>query len=275
MSATRTTMAIRHTTVRTQAGHGAGAGADGRGGPCRPSGVRAWLAAALLATGGAVAQAQIVNGGFEAGPAGWSLAGDASVAALLVDEGAQALWLGTEAVADGLNVSGIEPLLAGGDLEAALGLAAGDLDTPDGWAAEGSLARQSFSAQDGDYLRLRWNFSTADTSLDAGFADYAFVVLDGTLHRLASTLGATAGGVAATTSGYAHETGWHTTWLRLSGTGTHTLAFGVLDLGDHSQASALAVDGVTLAVPEPGAATLMLGGLGVLGWGRRRRARTL
>ncbi len=234
------------------------------------------VAAALVALAGlastqagAQVSGAISNPGFETGLTDWTTAGDASTSTASFSEGSQALWLSTEAVGDpdGLNASGTDPLAAGAGLETALGLSDGALDTANGWAAEGSLAGQTFTAQDGAVLRFSWNFSTAETSTDAALADYAFVVLDGQFITLASVAQASGLGSVA---GYQAETGWRTSWLALSGSGPHTLYFGVVDVGDFSVASALAVDGLAVAVPEPSGLALMLAGLGLLGALRRK-----
>jgi hypothetical protein len=172
------------------------------------------LALALVA---APAGAQVVNGGFGSGLAGWTSAGDASAAS------GSGLWLTTASAtyaddvdagldtAGARNVSGTDPLAVGtgsGSLESFLGLAQGALD-PDAsafvYAYEGSAASQSFTADAGSRLSFAWDLGTLDTRADAALADVAFVVIDGQVITLADTLAAT---TATTTGGDLTHTGW-------------------------------------------------------------------
>lgn len=232
------------------------------------------LGAAVLALCSLSAQAQISNGGFNTDLSGWTLHGDASLRSGGAPEGAGQLWLGSDALADpgSLNLSGNDPLAAGGPLEAALGLSAGALDTLDGAAFEGSLAGQSFTAQAGEVLSFQWNFSTSENSSDPALADYGFVVVDGTLYTLASVADASQ---SASFAGYLGDTGVQQFSLALTSSGSHQLYFGVVDLGDYTVGSALAVDAVQVSaspVPEPQPAALLLAGLGgLMLWRRPRR----
>ncbi len=90
-------------------------------------------------------------------------------------------------------------------------------------------------------------------------ADYAFAVIDGQVITLAQ----------APVTG---ATGWSSFSFDFASAGTHTLGFGVVDVGDYDLTSTLAVDDVRVApVPEPATVMLMLSGLGLLaGWRRRR-----
>lgn len=239
------------------------------------------LAAALTALAlalPAVAQAQLLNGSFETAlsASDWNAQGDAATRpSALAVQGTQLLWLSTEATTDpdGLNHSGAEPLLAGGgpgSLEAALGLNGGDLDSPASFAVEGSAAWQRFSAAAGSQLQLSWNFFSLGDGSVADYDDQAYLLLDGQRHLLASASGTAASGALA---GWGRATGWQSATFTLTGTGLHTLAFVVTDQGDAVEASALAVDHVTLtsSVPEPSTLALfLLGGLGVMAQRRRR-----
>ncbi len=229
------------------------------------------LALAILLSGSALGvHAQTLNNGdFSAGLVGWQVIGDASV----LGGSAPELWLSTASAefeddfplpAGALNRSGQSAV--GSDLAAFVGLAAGALD-PDPQAGlealEGSAAFQSFSAGVGDTLSFRWDFGTSDS-----FADYAFVVVDGQMFRLAGAADAGQPGRL----GNLFQTGEQSFSLSFTSGGTHTLAFGVVDVGDYSVTSTLAVAGVQVsAVPEPGALALMLAGIGVAAGGTRRR----
>lgn len=223
--------------------------------------------AILLAAAAVGSQAQALgNGDFAAGLAGWQVLGDASVQA--GDTGRE-LWLSSASLlseddfprpASAMNRSGVAAAEVGvpGGVESFAGLALGALDDVDaGLAAyEGSAARQTFSASAGDRLSFRWNFATNDAALP----DYAFVAIDGRLTRL--------GGVAESIwpgrDGHLSETGPQAFSISFASSGSHTLAFGVVDVGDYSLTSTLAIGDVLVTpVPEAPALLLWLAGLGM------------
>ncbi len=234
--------------------------------------IPAVLSAIVLALAAGSADAQIVNGNFN-GLAGWSTGGDAA------SVGGSRLVL-TNALSDGsddaanVNVSGNDPLLAGGDLETFVGVPAGafDPDTANFVVAyEGSAAMQSFMATAGSRVSFTWDLGTLETSTDPAVADAAYVVIDGQVIKLADTLSAAtpiAGG------SFASETGWMNASYTLTGSGPHSIAFVIADVGAFNDSSALSVTGVTLAasaVPESSTFALFGAGLGLLGLQRRRR----
>lgn len=217
------------------------------------------IAAALALAAAASAQAQIINGGFEAGLNGWTTAGDASTQGP-APAGAARLFLTTAGlVADELDGGGnlVGPFNASGtaavgsdQLETLAGLAGGALGAD---AYEGALARQSFTAQAGQTLSFVWDFGTRDS-----FPDYGFAVIDGTLFTLASS-------AAAVLPGSGNDllhTGYQSFTHAFTSNGSHTLAFGVVDVGDTTVRSSLSVDSVQLsAVPEPQTVAMLLAGL--------------
>lgn len=228
-----------------------------------------------LALAAGSANAQVTNGHFS-GLAGWATAGDAAaITGQLVLTNAYSDGL-DDAATDGSNhnVSGNDPAPTGGgagSLEQFLGVAGGAFD-PDPasflQAVEGSAALQTFTVAAGGTLAFQWNFATTETSGNAALADAGFVVIDGRVTRLANALDTT----AVPGGDYAAQTGWQSwsTWLAA---GSHTLAFGVVDVGSAGDSSALSVAGVSVSsVPESSTLAMLGVGLGLLGLARRRRA---
>ena len=234
------------------------------------------LTALALALVAGSANAQVVNGQFSNGLAGWTTGGDAAVVG-------HQLWL-TNALdatddSDGVdrNLSGNAPLASGqpGGLEDGAGLPQGALDPNAALAVtatEGSVASQSFLAAAGSQLSFKWDLSTVDLSGDPALADIAFVVIDGQLTVLGNAVDAS---IAVTGGAYAAHTGWADWSTTFASGGTHTIAFGVADIGDFVTSSALEVSDVSLGgvspVPESSMLALMAAGLGLLGLQARRR----
>ena len=230
--------------------------------------------AALLPLG--AANAAVVNGSFESGLAGWSMLGDASTQATVGSvgaiDGAAQLSLTTASLlfdddlagVGAFNLSATDTAAAGGTLEGFVGLAPGALD-PDPLNAvqayEGSAVSQSFTASAGQTLSFRFNFLSKDTLP----GDFGFVVIDGAMFKLADTTW-----LSAPAGRWTQQTGYGLFTHVFSTGGPHTLAFGVVDVGDFNASSALLIDTVQVsAVPEPGTYALMLGGLVALALRRR------
>jgi hypothetical protein len=223
----------------------------------------------------APSHAAIVNGGFESGLSGWSTLGDVSTQAGAPQGNARLLLTTADTVADEFdnngapigpfNRSGNSPLLVGspGGLETQSGFAIGAFDPVGGFAYEGSLASQSFTAAAGQTLSFLWNFGTRDTA-----ADFAFVAIDGLVLRL----GGVPEAVLPGSGDNLLETGYQTYSFQFASSGLHTLAFGVVDVFDVAVMSSLSIDQVQLSntVPEPKALLLMLMALGLMVVGGRR-----
>ena len=241
--------------------------------------IPAALSALVLALAAGSAHAQIANGNFS-GLAGWSTAGDAASVATggthLVLTNAHTDGLDGLDDADGINrnLSGNDPLLTdvgAGSLDEFVGVPDGAFD-PDPAnfieAEEGSAALQTFTAAGGSTLSFQWDFATTQPGGDPALSDAAFVVIDGQVITLANTLNATN---ALIGDDYAADTGWES-WSTVLGAGSHTIAFGVVDVGSASNTSALSVTGVSLsAVPESSTMAMFGAGLGLLAALQRRR----
>lgn len=210
---------------------------------------------------------------------GWSVAGDVSAP--------DALTLLLTTAFDAADDAGASVVVGGGAIaaqqprgvEELAGLAIGALDTTIDdvvqQAMEGSVVSRTLWVRAGDTLSFRWQLLSNEDPL-TGLPDLAFTSLGGRLIELGTPRIADLQGFA----GFAHGTGWVTL--------THTftddagplalnnieLALGVVDRGDASTSTALAIQGVTVTpVPEPTTWGLMLSGLmvcGGLGWARRR-----
>lgn len=173
------------------------------------------------------------------------------------------------AAAGAFNLSGTSALdaSAANGLATSLGLGANGLDAGGSFAFEGSAASIAFTATAGSTLSFRWNLLSTDTL----FADSAFLLIDGQRLNLADATQATQSVGGAYAAG--GQTGWQTTTITLSQSGTVHLAFGIVDVDDAGATSALLVDSVavTPAVPEPRAFALMTGGLLLMSLAAARR----
>lgn len=209
---------------------------------------------------------------------GWNIAGDVSA----LDNQTLLLTTAYDAADDGgasaVVGSGAIPAQQSRGVEELAGLSVGGLDTTiDGvaqLATEGSVASRTLWFQAGDTLSFRWQLLSNEDPL-TGLPDLAFVSIGGQLVELGTPQIANLQGA----SGFQHGSGWQTFTHTFTDTGPVTLAnielaFGVVDRGDNSVSTALAIQGVTVtAVPEPTTWGLLISGLmacGGLGWARRR-----
>ena len=131
-------------------------------------------------------------------------------------------------------------------LEPALGLPYGSLGAGDTW--DGSALQHRFTAVANTTVSFSWSLNTV--GFDPSFADRAFVVVDSTVLTLGTVAPSTV------TGNFSHT---------FANAGSHTLAFGVVDVGDVVGVSTLTVSSLAVsAVPEPISVVLLLAGLGAV-----------
>lgn len=200
------------------------------------------FAAALFSAAGA-ASAQSAN------LLNWTHAGDT----LLTLTNPPNVTLTTAAALSGETPFGPNSALEFFELEPALALAAGALP---GDTFEGSGVAQSFTGVAGSTISFSWELRTEN--YNAGFADRAFVVIDGSTVLPLATVSA-----SILTGSFSHT---------FESAGAHSLAIVVMDVNDYIGVSTLGVYQVAVSVvPEPATWALMLGGVAAMGSLVRRR----
>jgi hypothetical protein len=222
----------------------------------------------LLFAGNAMA---VNNGDFSAGLTDWTSLGDVTVisGAAMLTSASVDFDDDYPDVAGAFNASGTAADTVD-NIEASLDVAAKTLGD---YATEGSLLKQTFNVNAGDTLSFNWNFFTNEPAVN-GFADYAFVSINGVISTLATAADATFADVT-----YAFTTNAGSFNHVFASAGAVELGFGVLDMNDYNVTSALTLDNVTLVaapIPEADTYALMLAGLGLVGFmARRRKSDTL
>ncbi len=167
-----------------------------------------------------------------------------------------------------LNLSGNDPLAAGGDLEGFIGAQVGALDHDIiNQAEEGSAIKMTFNVVAGETLTIDWNMVTNDTTSSGIGLDTFFLysTLNGAVTSLATSGEAT---LTSTTPNYAMGTGNEVSTYTWTKSGTETLSLGIDDVGDYDNSTQVVLTGITVstaAVPEPSSAAEFAVGLMVLG----------
>ncbi|MBD2773450.1 PEP-CTERM sorting domain-containing protein [Iningainema tapete] len=198
----------------------------------------------MIYTDASSEQSGIINGSFETGNfTGWSTIGtsfvDTSEFGNDPSSGNYSALLTTGAAEDGeLNVFSDEAI------ESFLGLVPGSLDSLIvNNAIEGSAIQQTFTAKAGDRLSFDWNFLTNEATPNSdGFNDFAFVLINGEVYKLADTFSSF---FSSSANEFDTETGFNTFSYDVT-TDSITLGFGVLDTGDKMMGSGLIIDNVKL-----------------------------
>lgn len=226
------------------------------------------VAASLVAVSSASASVGFFEG-FDSGLAGWTTTGDVAIVASGGNSSARLTNAFTGGFDDPteLNLSGIDPVAAGGALETAAGLPAGALDLSLlNQATEGSVLARSFTVEAGDVLSFDWQLLTQDV----GGADYAFLTVGNSL----ITLGNAASAALPGSGDYLAQTGLSTYQYTFANAGTFQVSFGIADVGDYAVSSALSLDNVALTpIPEPSTYAAILGAAGLVGAMIHRRKR--
>lgn len=231
------------------------------------------------------ASGSVLNGGFETGSfSGWSTIGEAIVPGAALGSG-PASGSFNALITTGAGTFG-DPTLAAvstASLESFLGIPLGAVNdliattSPFAVSAfEGSAIKQTVTVLAGDTMSFDVNFLTNEFTPEDFYIDTAFVTFDeiGVLFNTDSPLFVSSG-----TSFFDVETGFaHFSHTFTSG-GTHTLGFGVVDVGDGIFDSGLLIDNVQVVsggqqvqvsqVSEP--SMLALFGIGAMCLGFLRR----
>lgn len=247
-----------------------------------------------------VAEAAIVNGGFEAGFTGFATIGDtriedSSFGSGPVEGNSQAFLSTAFNEVNDFDQNGnpivggnaaIVPFITGipDNLEGFLGLSTffGDpslsvIATADPF--EGSAIRQTFTAVAGQTLSFAYNFLTNEPvgqAANLNFNDFAFasIQFDSLGVDLSLLVDTTANFTDSAVQLFDNETGFRTFSYTIPTTGEYTLGIGVVDVGRETVLSGLLVDRVQV-VPETRATLglLFLGTCGAISVLKRNRSR--
>lgn len=238
------------------------------------------------------AQGAIINGGFDSGTAGWSLAGDFSVeTGSFGPPGDPKLVLTTNPGSQPAPKS--QPALGAGAVSPAaittlLGITATELadndpdSTPGGFDAfEGSGATQQFVVGSAAVVSLDfdWQLFTDETIFGSPFPDFLLIHV----RNLANTFRVTQlvtdvlsesfnGNLSPSATSYHSQTAVNSFSVALAGPDTYIMGIAIFDVVDDLYDNAVAIDNVRL-VPEPSGVALAASLLLTLPAVRRRARR--
>lgn len=231
---------------------------------------------AMFCTAAGAAPVALVNQGYESlGLAGWTFTnGIGNVAATaetsIVAGGNEWVITPYETQMAQLNSSGTSI----SNLDAFFGLSADTINAAVvGDAINGAGIKQSFAGLSGDTVTQFWDFVARDSSTFLA-NDSAFVVVNGQVTVLASIQD---GGIEV--GSYGHSD-WQSFTYTLPADGTYTLGFGVVNTRDRVAPAALFLDNQLVSsvpdpvssVPEPATYTMLIAGLGLLGFMAKRKS---
>jgi hypothetical protein len=221
-----------------------------------------WALCALVLP--VVAQGAVANGDFETGTlSGWSVTGSGSAKTSSIGvtppQGTYQGYIETTGNFTALAPAVVAALGVPGS--AIIGLGAG---TP----TNGTGMSQSLSVAAGDVLSFDWNFISDELNETVAFNDFAFYTIDTSVYFLASR-NASSFDTVSPPPGFDGQTLWATQTHTFASAGTHTIGFGVFNVGDSGHNSALLLDSIGIAVPEPTMTIL----LPLIGLALRRRKR--
>ena len=127
------------------------------------------------------------------------------------------------------------------DLEFFLSLNPGDL-SESGEVFEGSAIQTQLTVKAGDKLSFDWNFLTNETSelLPTTYNDSAFMIVNSQVIKLADVADST-----STSNLFNTETGLQSYTYQFTQAGNYNIGFGVVDIDDYINSSALSITGLT------------------------------
>jgi hypothetical protein len=193
-----------------------------------------------------VIRQDFVNGGFEASPdfTGWQTTGND-----LIEAGD--FYKAPEGNLQAVITNGLQPSNGGtpvsaANLESFLGLKTGALSSPKSTAVNGSAISQNVTGRAGDFITFKADFLTNEAA--NAHKDYGFITVTfnnkSVLLKLSSLAYKTI--ASPNNTGFMNETGYHTYAILLPFSGTYTIGFGVVNVGDSLGSSALLVDNAQL-----------------------------